>query len=67
MEFQAVATVVIGGTSLFGGRGGVLPGTLAGVFLLVVITNGLGTLGVSPLSILSLQAGLSSLQYTLTR
>lgn len=48
MEFQAVAAVVIGGTSLFGGRGGVLPGSLAGVLLLVVINNGLGTRGVSP-------------------
>ncbi len=48
MEFQAVAAVVIGGTSLFGGRGRVLPGTLAGVFLLIVINNGLGTRGVSP-------------------
>ena len=48
MEFQAVAAVVIGGTSLFGGRGNVLPGTLAGVFLLIVINNGLGTRGVSP-------------------
>jgi len=48
MEFQAVAAVVIGGTSLFGGRGSVLPGTLAGVLLLIVISNGLGTRGVSP-------------------
>jgi ribose/xylose/arabinose/galactoside ABC-type transport system permease subunit len=48
MEFQAVAAVVIGGTSLFGGRGNVLPGTLGGVFLLIVINNGLGTRGVSP-------------------
>lgn len=48
MEFQAVAAVVIGGTSLFGGRGNILPGTLAGVFLLIVIDNGLGTRGVSP-------------------
>ena len=48
MEFQAVAAVVIGGTSLFGGRGRVFPGTLAGVFLLIVINNGLGTRGVSP-------------------
>jgi ribose/xylose/arabinose/galactoside ABC-type transport system permease subunit len=48
MEFQAVAAVVIGGTSLFGGRGGVLPGTLAGVLLLIIINNGLGTRGVSP-------------------
>ena len=48
MEFQAVAAVVIGGTSLFGGRGNVFPGTLAGILLLIVIDNGLGTRGVSP-------------------
>jgi ribose transport system permease protein len=48
MEFQAVAAVVIGGTSLFGGRGNVLPGTFAGVLLLIIINNGLGTVGVSP-------------------
>lgn len=48
MEFQAVAAVVIGGTSLFGGRGQVLPGTFAGVLLLIIINNGLGTIGVSP-------------------
>ncbi len=48
MEFQAVAAVVIGGTSLFGGRGSVLPGTFAGVLLLIIINNGLGTRGVSP-------------------
>ena len=48
MEFQAVAAVVIGGTSLFGGRGNVLPGTFAGVLLLIIINNGLGTIGVSP-------------------
>ncbi len=48
MEFQAVAAVVIGGTSLFGGKGNILPGTLAGVLLLIIINNGLGNLGVSP-------------------
>ena len=48
MEFLAVAAAVIGGTSLFGGRGNVLPGTFAGVLLLIVISNGLGTRGVSP-------------------
>jgi ribose/xylose/arabinose/galactoside ABC-type transport system permease subunit len=48
MEFQAVAAVVIGGTSLFGGRGTILPGTFAGVLLLILINNGLGTRGVSP-------------------
>jgi ribose/xylose/arabinose/galactoside ABC-type transport system permease subunit len=48
MEFEAVAAVVIGGTSLFGGKGNVLPGTFAGVLLLIIINNGLGTIGVSP-------------------
>jgi ribose transport system permease protein len=48
MEFQAVAAVVIGGTSLFGGRGNVVPGTFTGVLLLIIISNGLGTRGVSP-------------------
>jgi ribose/xylose/arabinose/galactoside ABC-type transport system permease subunit len=48
MEFEAVAAVVIGGTSLFGGRGNVLPGTFAGALLLIIINNGLGTIGVSP-------------------
>jgi ribose/xylose/arabinose/galactoside ABC-type transport system permease subunit len=48
MEFQATAAVVIGGASLFGGRGRVLPGTLGGVLVLAIINNGLGTRGVSP-------------------
>ena len=48
MEFQAVAAIVIGGTSLFGGRGSIMPGTFAGVLLLVIINNGLGSMGVSP-------------------
>jgi len=48
MEFEAVAAVVIGGTSLFGGRGNIMPGTFAGALLLIIINNGLGTIGVSP-------------------
>jgi ribose/xylose/arabinose/galactoside ABC-type transport system permease subunit len=47
MEFTVAATVVIGGTSLFGGRGTILPGTLLGVLLLTIIKNGLGTMGIS--------------------
>lgn len=39
-ELQAIAAVVIGGTSLFGGRGSVW-GTLMGVILLKLINNGL--------------------------
>ena len=34
--------------SVLRGRGNVIPGTFAGVLLLIVISNGLGTRGVSP-------------------
>ena len=47
MELDAIAAVVIGGASLFGGRGSVL-GTLMGVFIMVMIRNGMNLLGVSP-------------------
>jgi ribose transport system permease protein len=45
-ELDVIASVVIGGTSLFGGVGGVY-GTLVGVLLIGVISNGLNLLGVS--------------------
>ena len=48
LEFTAVAAVVLGGTSLFGGEGSVIPGTLMGVFTLIVIENGLNLIGASP-------------------
>jgi ribose/xylose/arabinose/galactoside ABC-type transport system permease subunit len=46
-ELQAIAAVVIGGTSLFGGEGGVL-GTFIGAMLIGVLNNGLVILNVSP-------------------
>jgi ribose/xylose/arabinose/galactoside ABC-type transport system permease subunit len=46
-ELQAIAAVVIGGTSLFGGQGGMI-GTLIGAMLIGVLTNGLVILNVSP-------------------
>lgn len=46
-ELQAIAAVVIGGTSLFGGVGTVL-GTFAGAMLIGVLNNGLVQLNVSP-------------------
>lgn len=46
-ELQVIAAVVIGGTSLFGGEGGVI-GTLIGALLIGVLNNGLVMLNVSP-------------------
>jgi ribose transport system permease protein len=40
-EFAAIAAAVLGGTSLFGGRGNVLPGTVLGAVLIQSIENGL--------------------------
>ncbi|BCL76056.1 ribose ABC transporter permease [Jeongeupia sp. HS-3] len=45
-ELDAIAAVVIGGTSLAGGRGWII-GTLIGAVLLGVLNNGLNLLGVS--------------------
>jgi ribose transport system permease protein len=52
--FVTVAAVVIGGTSLGGGRGGVLR-TMLGVLMLTVLTNGLILSGVDS----SIQSGVS--------
>jgi ribose transport system permease protein len=46
-ELDAIAAVVVGGTSLFGGRGSIW-GTLAGAFFIGVLNNGLNLFGVSP-------------------
>jgi ribose transport system permease protein len=46
-ELRSIASVVIGGTNLFGGEGGVI-GSLIGALLVGVLGNGLNLLGVSP-------------------
>ncbi|HEY6840568.1 MAG TPA: ABC transporter permease [Chthoniobacterales bacterium] len=47
LELDAIAAVVIGGASLYGGRGSIV-GTLIGVLIMVMIRNGLNLLNVSP-------------------
>jgi len=43
-ELQAIAAVVIGGTSLMGGRGSVI-GSFFGVIIIAVLENGLAQIG----------------------
>ncbi len=45
-EFDSIAAVVVGGTSLAGGKGGVAQ-TLAGVALIATVRNGLNMVGVN--------------------
>jgi ribose transport system permease protein len=47
MEMDAIAATVLGGTNIFGGIGNVW-GTIIGAFILVVISNGLNLMNVSP-------------------
>ena len=47
-EFVGIAAVVVGGISLFGCTGSVIPGALIGVLFLVIVENGLNLAGVSP-------------------
>lgn len=47
-EFTAIAAAVLGGTSLFGGRGRVFPGTIIGALLIQSVENGLVILNADP-------------------
>lgn len=47
LEFDAITAVILGGTSLFGGRGKLL-GTILGVLLYGIIINGLILTGTNP-------------------
>jgi ribose/xylose/arabinose/galactoside ABC-type transport system permease subunit len=46
-ELDVISAVVIGGTSFFGGRGGMI-GTLIGALFLGVLRNGANLIGISP-------------------
>lgn len=47
LELDSVAAAVVGGTSLFGGQGGI-PGTIIGAVLIYTIRNGCALKGLSP-------------------
>lgn len=47
-EFTAIAAAVLGGTSLFGGRGSVFPGTALGAILIQTVENGLVIINADP-------------------
>ncbi|MBD3308371.1 ribose ABC transporter permease [candidate division KSB3 bacterium] len=47
IELDTIAAVVIGGSSLLGGKGSLI-GTFIGVFLITILHNGLNLIGVSP-------------------
>jgi ribose transport system permease protein len=47
LELQAIAAVILGGTSIYGGVGAIWR-SLAGVFLLALINNGFNILNVNP-------------------
>jgi ribose transport system permease protein len=46
-ELDAIAGVVIGGASLFGGRGTIL-GAIVGIFVISILTTGLVLMNVQP-------------------
>ena len=47
MSLDAISAVVMGGTSMSGGKGSV-PRTIIGVFVILMLNNGLNLMGVSP-------------------
>ncbi len=66
LPLQAIAAIVLGGTSLYGGRGGTIR-TMVGILTIGVLSNGLNLLNVSPAyqwgikgSVLILVAGIDS-------
>jgi ribose transport system permease protein len=47
-EFNAIAAAVLGGVSLFGGRGSVFPGAVLGAVLIQTVENGLVIVNANP-------------------
>ncbi len=49
-EFLVISAAVLGGVSLFGGKGNIFPGALIGVLIITRIENGLVLVGADPYS-----------------
>ncbi len=47
-EFVVISAVVLGGTSLFGGKGSVFPGAIIGICLVTTVFNGMTMMNASP-------------------
>ena len=47
-EFVVISACVLGGTSLFGGKGSIIPGAMFGMILVQMIMNGLTMVNASP-------------------
>jgi ribose transport system permease protein len=47
-EFIVISAAVLGGASLFGGKGNILPGAVIGIILITTIMNGLAMMNASP-------------------
>ena len=47
-EFIVISAVVLGGTSLFGGKGSIIPGAIVGILPVTTIMNGLAMINASP-------------------
>jgi ribose transport system permease protein len=47
-EFIVISAAVLGGTSLFGGKGNIIPGAIIGILLITTIMNGLAMMNASP-------------------
>jgi ribose/xylose/arabinose/galactoside ABC-type transport system permease subunit len=57
-EFLAISAAVLGGISLFGGKGSVFPGALIGIILVTTIVNGMTMMGASPYAYKIIRGGI---------
>ena len=70
-EFIFISAAVLGGVSLYGGKGKIIPGVLLGVLIITTIENGLVLVGANPYSyqivrgiIIALAVTIDSISYT---